>query len=572
MLRELEVKRLAVIEEVTVPFAPGLNVLTGETGAGKSILLDALLLLSGARAHPDLIRSDADAALVGAVFDLPPHSPLQPILEEAGLRAEDGQLIIRRELSRSGRNRAFVNDSPVTVGFLDRLGEHLVEIHGQQEHQRLLTPASQLDLLDRFADAEEARARVAALVGEWARARASLATLRASERERSQKEDLYRFQLSEIDGSRLAPGEEEALRAERRRLQHAERLADGLGRITGLLYDEPQSAMSAVGRARQLLDDLARIDPDLAAARPALEAAEAHLDDAVTGLRPLRERLNFDPERLEEIDARLDVLGRLKRKYGESEEAVLAYRDRIRADLDRMERHEEVLADAEKGAERLAAEAGREALALSELRRNAAARFERLVQRELRALGMDKARFSVALRREPAGPDDPAAGAERWRVTARGADHVEFQFSPNPGEELKPLARVASGGELSRIMLGIKVLLSEKDRVPTLIFDEVDAGIGGRIADQVGQKLAEAARHRQVLCVTHLSQIAAYAHQHLRVEKVARSGKTRTRVEGLDEKARVEELARMLGGEEVTETARRHARELYATAQNALSR
>ncbi len=572
MLRELRIKNLAVIEEVTVSFALGLNVLTGETGAGKSILLDALLLLSGARAQLDLIRSEADAAVVEAVFDPDPDGPIPAILAEAGLRTEDGQLIIRRELTRSGRNRAFVNDSAVTVGLLERLGDHLVEIHGQHEHQRLMEPARQLDLLDRFASAEAARARVAALVEEWGQARAAQAELRLSELDLRQKEDLYRFQLSEIEAARLKPGEEEALKAERRRLQYSERLAEGLSQVMGYLYDDAQSAASSVRRAAQLLGELAKIDPGLTGPLPVLDSAQIHLEEAVSQLRPLRDRMVFDPERLEEIDARLDILTKLKRKYGESEEAILSHRDRIRAELDRMEHHEELLAATEARVARLAEDAGRESLALAELRREAAGRLERLIQRELRALGMEKARFTIALHREPASPDGLGAGPDGWRVTARGIDQVEFQLSTNPGEELKPLARVVSGGELSRTMLGMKVILAEADRIPAMIFDEVDAGIGGRVADRVGQTLAQTARHHQVLCVTHLSQIAAYAHHHLRVEKVVRGGKTRTRVDVLDDAGRVEELARMLGGEQVTETARRHAREIYAAARSAVAR
>jgi len=572
MLGELHIKNFAVIEEVTVPFARGFTVLTGETGAGKSILLDALLLLSGSRPHPDLIRSETDSAVVEAVFEVDPESPIPSILEEIGLRAEAGQIIVRRELTRSGRNRAFVNDSPVTVGLLERLGDHLVAIHGQHEHQRLLEPVRQLDLLDRFATADETRARVATVGGEWERARTALAELKVSERNGRQREDLYRFQLSEIDAARLTPGEAEALQTERRRLQHAERLAEGLSRVLGHLYDDAQSAMAGVSRAIQFLGELAKIDPDMTAPLPTLESAQVYIEEAVSRLRPLQDRIRFDPGRLEEIDARLDALTKLKRKYGDSEEAILAYRDRTRAELERLEHHEETLATVEERLARLAEEAGREALTLSTLRQQAAARLERLVQRELRALGMEKARFTIALRREAAAPDELRAGPEGWRVTPRGIDQVEFQLSTNPGEELKPLARVASGGELSRTMLGLTAILAQADRIPTMIFDEVDAGIGGRVADQVGQKLAQVARHRQVLCVTHLSQIAAYAGRHLRVEKLVRGGKTRTQVEVLDERGRVNELARMLGGEQVTDTARRHARELYLSAQSVASR
>jgi DNA repair protein RecN (Recombination protein N) len=569
MLRELRVKRFAVIEEVTAPFAPGLNVLTGETGAGKSILIDAILLLLGARAHPDLIRSDSDSAAAEAVFEVEPGGPVSRILEELGHRQEDGQVIIRRELSRGGKSRAFVNDAPATVGLLERLGRHLVEIHGQHEHQLLMEPARQLDLLDCFAGVEGAREEVAALVAGWETAREELERQRSAERDRAQKEDLYRFQLSEIDAARLRVGEEDDLRLERQRLQHAERLAQGLAEASRLLYDDADSAAARVARAARLLQDLEKFDPALAAAREPLESAQAYLEDAMGRARRLRDRLASDPGRLEEIETRLDALAKLKRKYGESVEAVLAHRERIAAELERLDRHEEFVAQQETRLASLAAQAEKAALALSAAREKAAGRLEGLVQRELRALGMEKAQFRVRLARAPAVPGGLSAGPGQFRLTARGCEAAEFLLSTNPGEELKPLSRVISGGELSRTMLGIKVILAAADRVPTLVFDEVDAGIGGRIAEVVGQKLRQAARARQVLCVTHLAQIAAYADQHLEVRKTVSGKRTRTTVAALREEARVGELARMLGGERITETALKHARELQRSARTA---
>ncbi|MBI4587646.1 MAG: DNA repair protein RecN [Candidatus Rokubacteria bacterium] len=567
MLGELRVKRFAVIEEVTVPFTPGLNVLTGETGAGKSILIDAILLIRGARAHPDLIRSDADSASVEAVFDVGPGGPVSQTLDQLGHRPENGQLIIRRELSRSGKSRAFVNDTPATLGLLERLGDALVEIHGQHEHPLLMEPARQLDLLDRFAGAEAARDKVGELVRTWEAARAELNGQRSAERDRAQKEDLYRFQLSEIDGARLKSREEEELRLERQRLQHAERLSHGLMELTRLLYDDAESATARIVRACRLLGDLAKFDPALAAPREPLESAQALLEDAVEQARRLRDRLVPDPGRLEEIEARLDALTKLKRKYGESVEEILAYRDRIASELERLDRHEELLAQQEARLAELTAEAGRAALALSAAREEAARRLEKLVERELRALGMEKARFRLSIARESAPLGGLAVGPEKFRLTPRGCEHVQFLLSTNPGEELKPLSRVISGGELSRTMLGIKVILAAADRVPTLIFDEVDAGIGGRTADVVGQKLKQTARARQVLCVTHLAQIAAYADQHLEVRKTVGGKRTRTTVAALKAEARVAELARMLGGERITETTLRHARELHRGAQ-----
>lgn len=567
MLRELRIRNLAVIEEATVPFAPGLNVLTGETGAGKSILIDAILLLLGGRAQPELIRTGAESARIEALFDVDPGGLISPVLDEAGISLDDGQLILRRELSRSGRSRAFVNDSPATLGLLERLGAHLVELHGQHEHQLLVQAGRQLDLLDRYADAMDAREAVAALVGEWQSARAGLDQLRDSERDRVQREDLYRFQLSEIDGARLQPGEEDALRAARRRLQNAERLAEGLAQLVGSLYDERDSALGRFHRAEQSLADLAKLDPDLAAPLEDLAAARVHLEEAVAALRSLRDGTSADPGRLEEIDARLDALTKLKRKYGESVEAILAHREKVADELRRMERHDETVTALEEKLGTLAASVAAGALALSARREEAARRLERLIQKEIRGLGMDKAVFRVALHREGGMPSGLTAGELGWRVTPRGVDQADFLLSANPGEEPKPLTRVVSGGELSRTMLGLKVILARADQTPSLIFDEVDSGIGGRIADVVGQTLRRTAESRQVLCVTHLPQIAAYGHHHLLVTKSVRGARTQTAVLPLEERQRVEELARMLGGEQVTETARRHARTLYAEAQ-----
>jgi DNA repair protein RecN (Recombination protein N) len=567
MLRELSIRNLAVVEEAVVPFAPGLNVLTGETGAGKSIVVDALLLITGARAQLDWIRTGADTALVEAVFEIDPAGPVTALLDEAGHHPGDGQLVIKRELARSGRHRAFVNDGAATVGLLERLGELLVELHGQHEHQRLMEPARQLLLLDRFAEALDRRERVGALVRTWEEARAALDRLRSEMREGARQEDLYRFQLAEIDDVRLKDGEEDELRAERSRLQHAERIVAGLQETVGLLYEEPQSATTRLGRAAALLRDLSRYEPDAAASIEAIEGAQAYLEDVVGRARALRDRAVFDPERLEQIDARLDAIVKLKRKYGDSVAAILAHRQDVATALDRITRHDAIAEEMERTVAEAAAAAGAEAAALSQARTRGAERLERLIQKEIRGLGMEHGRFRVALRREPAAGGELAAGPDGWRVGPRGAESAELLLSANPGEDLRPLAKVVSGGELSRVMLAAKTVLAAADDVPVLVFDEVDAGIGGRVADVVGQKLAASAAGRQVLCVTHLAPIAAYAGQHLLVEKRVARGATRTSVTLLPAAARVDELARMLGGERVTEASRRHARELLRDAR-----
>src|SRR5499426_362251 len=551
MLREIRVRNFAVIDAVTAAFGPGLNVLTGETGAGKSMLIDAILLVRGARAQTDIIRTDTEIATVEAVFDVEPRGPVAAVLDDAGLALDDGQLVVRRELAQSGRHRAFVNDSPVTVGLLERLGDHLVEIHGQHEHQRLLEPVRQLDLLDRFGDAEELRERMGDIFARHRTARAEVERMRAAERDRAQREDLFRFQLSELDGARLREGEEEELRAERRRLQHAERLIAGLAEVGGLLDEDESSATSRLHRAGHLLRELARFDPMFAAPADTIDGAGSLIEDALAAVRGLRARVTVIPGRLEEVDERLDALTRLKRKYGDTEAAMLAFRDGVAAELEKLERHEEILAAQEKTLGALEAELTEAAVALSERRRKAADRLAGEAERELRQLGMDRARFAIAV--------EPGSMAD---VGPRGLDRVEFRLSANPGEDVRPLAKVVSGGELSRTMLALKAVLARADRVPTMIFDEVDAGIGGRVAAVVAQKLARAAEGRQVLCVTHLAPIAARAAHHVRVWKGVRGGRTRVSAEVVTGTSRVEEIARMVAGDRVTETARWHAREL----------
>jgi len=566
MLRELSIRNLAVVEEARVPFEAGFNVLTGETGAGKSILIDALLLVIGARAHPDVIRSGEESAVVEAVFDVEPSGSVAALLDESGHDLRDPQLVIKRELSRAGRHRVWVNDSAATVGLLERLGDLLVEVHGQHEHQRLMEPARQLELLDRFAECAERREKVSALVRRWEEARAALGRVREELRETSRQEDLYRFQLSEIDAVQLKDGEEDELRAERTRLQHAERIYGGLQEIIALLYEEEQSAAARLAKAAALLRDLTRFDPDAGAPIEALEGAQAYVEDAVARVRALRDRAVFDPERLEQIDGRLDGIIKLKRKYGDTVAAILARRQEIAAALDRIDRQDAVLEELERDVAGAARTAAAESLKLSEARTQAAERLGRLIQKEIRGLGMEHGRFRVALKREVAAVDELSCGDGPWRIGQRGAETAEFLLSANPGEEPRPLAKVISGGELSRVMLAVKTILAAADEVPTLVFDEVDAGIGGRVADVVGQKLHATSAGRQVLCVTHLAPIAAYAAHHLLVEKRVSRGSTRTLVSALDGEVRIEELARMLAGERVTDTSRRHARELLRAA------
>jgi DNA repair protein RecN (Recombination protein N) len=549
MLRELRVKNLALIESAAVPFEGGLNVMTGETGAGKSLVIDALLLLRGGRGQTELIRSGADTATVEAVFDATAAPAVTSVLEEAGIAVADGEVVIRRELSRTGRHRAFVNDAAVTLGLLQRLGDRLVEIHGQHEHQRLLEPAQQLDLLDRFGRTEALRDRLGEVFEKYRAARDAVERLRTADRERAQRLDLLRFQVSELDAARLRPGEEAELRAEQRRLQHAEKLTTMLAEASVLLAEDRDAAAGRLARTIRLLREAARLDTAFEAPADALEVAAVHVDEALLAMRAIRDRLDREPGRLESITERLEVLARLKRKYGDTEEAMLAFRGAAGEEIDRLERHDEIVAAEEARMRDLGAELDAVAGELTAARTAAAARLAPAIEGELRALGIDRARFDVAISRAD-------------EIGMHGRDRVEFGFSANAGEELRPLARIASGGELSRTMLALHVVLGGFAPARTIVFDEVDAGIGGRVAGALAARLASVAATRQVLCVTHLPQIAARARRHLAVIKAVRAGRTRATVTPLGDAERVEEIARMLTGRDVTETARRHAREL----------
>jgi DNA repair protein RecN (Recombination protein N) len=568
VLRELRVRNLAVIESLTVPFSSGLNVLTGETGAGKSILIDALTLLLGERAQPaETIRAGAEAATIEAVFDAPRKSPVATLLREHGIALEDGLLVVRRELVRGGRGRVFLNDANTTLALLEKLGETLVEVHGQHEHQALLRTGRHLDLLDAFAGLGILRERVRQRHEEWRGASTELDALRASARDQATRTTQFQESLAEIDAGRLRPGEEDELREERRRLMNAERLAEGATGAYRELYDDPSSAVERAGRAASLLRDLVRIDPQAQPTLQALDTALVHLDETARTLRSYRDGVVFDPLRLEAIERRLDEIGRLKRKYGESVEAVLALRARIAGDLESLGRVGEDEGKLAERVDRLRTELVTRATDLAERREQAASRLETAVLAELGALDLESAVFRVRLLRERAGHGELGVGPEAWRLGPRGVDQAEFLFSGNAGEEARPLARVASGGELSRTMLALKVVLAATDAVPVLIFDEVDVGIGGKTADTVGRKLRQVARTRQVLCVTHLPQIAAYADQHFRVEKREEDGRTATTVAALVKNDRVREVARMLGGESVTDTSLRHALELITQAR-----
>ncbi|MCS7172463.1 MAG: DNA repair protein RecN [Armatimonadetes bacterium] len=575
MLRELHVRNFALLEDVRVEFGPGLNVLTGETGAGKSILLDALGACLGHRVGSDVIRTGATEARVEAVFELARAPEARAALDAAGIPLEDEVLILVREIG--GRGRAYANGTPVTVGTLREIGSFFVEIHGQHEGQRLLEPRTHLELLDASGDETVRRLRVEVeeAFARWSGLRSALAELERTERERARRLDLLRWQVQEIEAVHPRPEELAELEAARTRLVHAGRLAEATGGAYEALCGE-EGAIRFVGKAAALLRQASQWDPGLYPLLQALEAARVQLDEVGLELRRYAEEVQADPRRLEEVEVRLHALRALQRKYGDTVEEILAYRERALQEIAHLENLELHRAEVEGALREAEGALGHAVAALSAARREAARRLERSVEAHLRELGMPEARFWVGfeIREDPEGVRVllPEEEHRRLQVTPRGVDRVEFLFSANPGEPPRPLHRVASGGELARLMLALRSALAEAHPTPVMVFDEVDAGVGGHAAHVVGTKLASLARGAQVLCVTHLAQIAARADVHHAIRKVTSGGRTRTEVHRVEGDARVEEIARMLAGDPPTELSRRHAQELLLRHRTARSR
>jgi DNA repair protein RecN (Recombination protein N) len=553
MLKLLRINNIALIASLEVELEPGLTLLTGETGAGKSILIDALGLLLGDRASPEIIRSGEERASVEAVVEI---DGAAAILEARGLPVDGDEVVLRRELSAGGKGRATVNGALVPVSLLRDLAPRVAVLHGQHEPQGLVDPQTHLDLLDRFAGLDEGRP-LAELFRDWRAADSALERLRQDRREAERRVEMLRFQADEVEKAALAPGEEEALRIEKARQANADRLAALSGEAYQLLYDDEAAVLGRLGQALRRVQDLAAIDPGFAPFVEGRSAIVAPLEDLALRLRDYHEHLEVSPGRLDEIESRLSQIERLKKKYGATVEEVIAFGERCRRELDSLGTPEEQEKALETRREELAAAYLEQARAHSRKRRAAAAELRKRVQAALAELAMEKTRFDVSF--DPAA-EDGAVEPSSW--TERGLERAEFLMSPNPGEELRPLARIASGGELSRLMLGLKSVVRKDAPGLTLVFDEVDAGIGGRVAEVVGRKLKAVAARQQVLCVTHLPQIAALADQHLVVRKRVLGGRTVTFVETLTESGRVEEVARMLGGATVTPTARQHAREM----------
>ena len=566
MLKFLEIRDFALVDHLSLEFREGLNLLTGETGSGKSIIVDALGLLAGAKARAEMVRTGSGKATVSGCFE--GVERLRGPLEESGLEFDPEGVIVRREVVPDGRGRAFVNNQMVPVAFLRKLGTHCVDIHGQSDQQSLFSRDSQLQWLDLYGGHQVARAEVEDLYSRLERGWEQVRRLKLSEQERLRAIDLLSFQVDEIRKAALSsPDEESQLLEERRLLSNADRLFQAAHQAYAHLYESEDSIGARLRQTGRLLEELESLDARCRGLQEQFQSACISIEDVSLALREYASGIEVNPSRLDRIEERLVEIDRLKRKYGESVEAVMAYGRRIEGELEELQEADRKVDSIEKELQALESGYLSRAESLSLQRKKAAEKLERSMGRELEQLAMEKTRFRVAFS-SASGRGGQAASGPGVPGTANGTDVIDFLISPNPGEDLKALAKIASGGEVSRIMLALKTIRSIDDGGKTLIFDEVDSGIGGRAADVVGRKLKVLSRANQVLCVTHLPQIASYADNHFHIEKRVDKNRTVTRVARLDRESRIREIARMISGERVTENVLKHAAELLNSASN----
>jgi DNA repair protein RecN (Recombination protein N) len=563
MLTDLTIKNFAIIDELRAQFGPGLNALTGETGAGKSILVDAINLLLGSRASSEMIRTGHEEASVEAYFDLE-DAKAPALLKNLDLAGSEG-LQIRRLIHRSGKSRAFLNGSTITLHMLEELGEELINVYGQHEHQHFLDPLRHIDILDSSGRLLPLRGAFQEVYARWTRISSELQGWMAKQKQHSDRLEFLAYQSNEIARVKIKPGEDEELNSERARLVHAEKLHAIAFFGAEVLYGESGSVVERLKATLQRLREGAKLDPSLEPLIASVESTLFQAEDVAASLRAYGEKIYFDPGRLEAIESRLDEINRLKKKYGPSLDQVLAYQDQIDLERQDLGNPGERVARLQKITSQEYDRALGAAGDLSQARKKISRELETRVEKELTTLGMKKARFQILV--EADGVEE-GEGVQKStpRLHDKGMDRVHFLLSPNPGEDLKPLARIASGGELSRIMLAMKRIFAEETLAKTLIFDEVDAGIGGGIAEIVGRKLKEISRNHQVFCITHLPQIASFADAHFKVVKKETGGRTSVEIRRLTLDERLEEIARMLGGIKITGTAVDHAREILKNA------
>lgn len=569
MLSLLKIKNIALIDEIELEFSGGLNLLTGETGSGKSIIVDSLGALGGEKISSALIKEGETQARIEGLFSIAAHPVLQGILDESGIETEGEtsrvEIIVRRELSASGKNRIFVNNQLVTQNFLKSLGAFLVDIHGQGEQATLFNPATHLEMLDEYAKVKNLRAKIAGKYAELAAVQKEIKNLDTDEAQKLQLLDILQFQVDEIKKVNLQPGEEENLEEEKRRLNNVEKLSTLSDESYALLYENEEATVTTLEKVVKRITDLAEYESGFREYSDGLQTAKAVLEDLAMSVRDFRARLEFSPERLEEIENRLAEISRLKRKYGGSIESVLAHFKESEERLKNIETSEERKIELQKLWRKSREEYLKLARQLHDERAKAAKKFEKEVETNLKTVALERARFEVRI--SAPSEDDLQDENSDTRFSAKGFDQVEFYFSANLGESVKPIAKVASGGEASRLMLILKTTAKLTENPRTAVFDEIDTGIGGRVAEAVGIKLRELSKNYQVLCVTHQPQVASLADHHFFVEKEIVKNRTEIGVRELKANEKVEEIARMLTGAQITETARKHAKEMLKAAK-----
>ena len=556
MLSLLKIKNIALIDELSLEFSHGLNLLTGETGSGKSIIVDSLSALTGERVSSDLIKEGESSAQIEGLFSLKANADLHQIFYESGIELEDADeidLIVRRELSAVGKNRIFVNNQLVTQAFLRKIGAFIVDIHGQGEQATLFNPSTHLAILDEYAGAVNLREKTAEKYKKMALVQREIESLREDEAQKLQLLDILQFQVDEIGKANLQTGEDEALEEEKRRLNNVEKLSALSEESYLLLYENEEATLTTLEKVVRRIKELAEFELSFGEYLENLATVQVVLEDLAFVLRDFRGKLEFSPERLAEIENRLAEISRLKRKYGGTVETVLAHFTESAERLKNIETADLREAELRKELKKAREDYLKIARELHERREKSARKFEKELEANLKAVSLEKARFEVRIKSDEA--DDKS-------FTAKGLDKIEFYFSANLGESVKPIAKVASGGELSRLMLILNTTTKLAEKSKTMVFDEIDAGIGGRVAEAVGLKLKELAKTQQVLCVTHQPQVASLANHHFSVEKEIIKNRTLIKVKELGEIEKIEEIARMLTGAQITETARQHAKEM----------
>lgn len=575
MLKSLHIKNYTLIDEIEIDFESGLNIMTGETGAGKSIIIDALSLVLGERASSEVIRKGQEKAIVETIFGISDNKKVKKLLEANEIEADD-ELILRREISARGQNRCFVNDTPATLSLLQSVGDLMVDLHGQHEHQSLLKTETHIELLDDFGGLEGLVAEFRQAYQRMSLLFAELDELRAKEERLKEKRDLYEFQIKEIDNLNPRPDEEEALESELRILENAEKLFEATSQLHQMLYEGEQAVYDQLILARNQLEDLAGIDKSFEEPKRECASAVAIISEVAKFIQNYNSKIEFNPERLEAIRERLGQLSMLKKKYGGSTNAILEHRARIGKEFALAENFENAIRTLQQKIEEERMGCSSSAQRLSSKRRELVGKVNRSIVAELAKLGIANGRFDVAIKNRLLNKADGQSGAEKayvrlgrdsYDATPLGIDFVEFHISTNLGEDPKPLAKVASGGEVSRIMLALKSILAKSERLPVLIFDEIDVGVSGRIAQAVGRSLKSLSQFHQVIAITHLPQIAGLADAHYVVEKVEKGQRTMTATRKLDVEERVEEVAKLMSGAEVTEAGLEGAKELMGLAR-----